>query len=136
MQIAYYTLDSYQYGVLKASCNVPWWARPLRWFLRRFKYEIGRWETATGYNTITFKPDDIVDLIRRHYGDIYTLTHRRPRTIILGREQQMELFESVVEYPFIIEPRAVEGYPYACMGMTIILDPFIDGVVVVPDLRG
>jgi len=131
MRVAYHILDPYEIDVLRVSYNVPWWVKPLRWLLNRFGYEIGQWETTVNYNTITFKPNDVIDLIRRHYGDIYTLTHRKPKMVILGREQQLELLGSVVEYPYMIEPRV--EYPYtSCMGMSIMLNPFIDGVVVVP----
>lgn len=132
MEIQYYTYNPVSIDALQAVHRVVWWLRPMRWLLERYGYEIGRWNPVTTYETITYKPRDIIDLVRQQVMDIHRHTGKRPRVVILGREQQMELFEAVAEFPMIIEPMAPLSQTDSIFGLTIILHPLIDGVVVVP----
>lgn len=130
MRIRYYAYDATPIDALQAVHGVQWWLRPVRWLLAKLGYEIGRWGTSITYETITYKPQDIVGLIKQQVMDIHRHTGKRPETVILGREQQWELMDKICEYPMAFSPGG--QYPDRVFGLTMILHPLIDGVIVVP----
>ena len=88
--VMYYTCEKISVDTLKLVYSIPGWLKPIRWLLKKLGYEIGRWGEFVDYETITFEPKDIESLVREQYRALYTMTGNRPKSVILGHEQQLQ----------------------------------------------
>lgn len=84
------------------------------------------------YSRVEIKREKIMDLIRDLYDDIYYSTCEKPRKIIIGYNKMRQLdIEMLTEMRFSmpIELSGREGKKI--FGMEIILNPRIDGLVLI-----
>ena len=92
------------------------------------------------YETTTLHLDDIVQAIFESREQVYALTGRECRYILVGRDQQRRLRIEchnflTYEIPDDYQAPVCGMDPHRFAGMTIVLVPWMDGLVLVPGLE-
>jgi hypothetical protein len=119
------------------------WVRLQRlcfWFLAKIgAYDM---QAVVSYKRVDLNLDDVVRATLEHEQNIYTLTHRKGKYLVVGNKQWMELAKQAADqfvmFPFPPNYRAnihPREHQNMFAGMKIVVVPWIDGLFVLPDLE-
>jgi hypothetical protein len=106
----------------------------IRWIIKKlikYKFIEEYYAEEVSFSRVVIDPTKVADLIKQLYKDIYRSTNKQPKTIIMGydkmRQLDIEIYEDM-RFNMPLELHGPEGRKI--YGLDVILNPRIDGVVV------
>lgn len=134
------TTDEYSFPVscvysYNANKRARWLQKLCFWVLKKLHCE--HYEIQCTINTIEVNFDDIVRQVLNTASAIDIVYHHRPKHLLLGHDKMQELgceANSLMHFSFPPNYQAPVSPPVKFAGMEIVLVPWMEGLMLVPEL--